>query len=212
MDNPKVYWDTFSGKYQHGEQKHRIYMLDLLKKKGVKSILDVGCGTGCLWEIINDHREKYDFTYLGTDYSQGMIEACKVNFPDIAWVQEDARHLKEDNNSWDCVVLLHSLDHLDDYKSAISEAARVAQRYVCIVLWRPLMDSETNNLNDKNMYGKKEGDNPWLDTHLQEYSRNLLEEEFKKNNLVIEETAEGEAINSDQSKFNFLYLLRKEAK
>lgn len=212
MDNPRTYWDTFNTSYQMGEQKHRIYMLDLLKEKGVKSLLDVGCGTGPIWEIIKNHREKYDFSYLGTDYSQGMIEVCKKSFPEIFWKQEDARHLDEENNSWDCVLLMHSLDHLDDYKSAIKEAARVAQRYVCIILWRPLSDGDSNNLNDKNMYGKSEGDAPWEDTHLQDYSRKLLEEEFAKNGLAIEKTAQGDEVNSDHSHYNFLYLLRKDIK
>jgi hypothetical protein len=42
-----------------------------------------------------------------------------------------------------------------------------------------------------------------------QYSKEALENEFKKNHLVIEEVAEGEVLNSDHSKYNFLYLLKK---
>jgi len=187
-----------------GPQKHRIYLLDLLKKKAVNSILDVGCGTGPIYELNKD----YGFTYKGTDYSWAMIDTAKEQFPFGVFEVQDARHLDEPDNTWDCVLLLHALDHLDDYKAAIKEAARVSRKYVCIVLWRSFV-AEGTNLNDRNMMGKKEGEQPWEDTHLQEYSKEALEEAFKEAGLIIEETAEGEALNSDSSHYNFLYLCKK---
>lgn len=205
MNSPRTYWDTFTGSYQMGDQKHRLYLLDLLKNKGVGDIFDVGCGTGPVYDIIKRH--DYPFSYKGTDYSPAMIEVCQKEFPEGFFEVQDARKLTELDNSWDCVLLLHSLDHLDDYQSAIREAARVSRKYVCIVLWRSFV-GEGTHLNDRNMYGKQEGEAPWEDTHLQEYSKKSLEEEFEKNGLVVEETAEGEAIN-DPNRYNFLYLLRK---
>lgn len=202
----KSYWDTFDGSYQMGAQKHRLYLLDLLSKKGVMSLFDVGCGTGPVYELIRDRG--YIFDYKGTDYSPAMIEVCKQSFPEGNFEVEDARKLTEADNSWDCVLLLHSLDHLNDYQAAISEAARVAKKYVCIVLWRSFVDEGTR-LNDRNMYGKQEGEDPWEDTYLQEYSKDALETEFAKNNLVIDHIAEGESIN-DPGKYNFLYLLKKQ--
>ncbi len=209
MDNPKTYWDTFDGFYQMGPQKHRIYLLDLLKEKGVKSIFDVGCGTGPIWGIIKDNREKYDFTYLGTDYSEGMIEICRKEFPECKWNVEDARALKQLDNSFDCVLLMHCLDHVDDYKVVIKEAARVASKYVCIVLWRPFIQDRRNNLNDRNMYGKEEGEEPWEDTHFQEYSRELLEEAFEQSGLLVAHIAKSENIN-EAGKTNFLWLLKND--
>lgn len=214
----RTFWDTFDGAYQMGAQKHRVYMLDLLKAKGVQSLFDDGCGTAPIYELIKNTTvptadmitsiSRWDFKYKGTDYSPAMIEVCKQMFPEGIFEVQDARKLTEGDSTWDCVLLMHALDHLDDYQAAIREATRVSKKYVCIILWRSFVAQGTN-LNDRNMMGKQEGEEPWQDTHLQEYSREALEEEFKKNNLVIEEIAEGEAINSDSSKYNFLYLLRK---
>lgn len=205
MDKPKTFWDTFTGAYQMGEQIHRMYLLNLLKDKGVEYILDVGCGTGPIYEIIKNHDE-FNFMYKGTDYSQGMIEVCKKLFPEAVWEVEDARHLSEQDNSWDCVLLLHSLDHLDDYKAAIKEAARVARKYVCIVIWRGFVKDGTR-LNDRNMYYKKEGEAPWEDTYLQEYSRETLENEFKNNGLFIEHFTNGREVNNPGT-YNSLWLLK----
>ena len=150
----------------------------------------------------------YNFKYKGTDYAEGMIRVCKELFPEGDFEKQDMRHLTEPDNSWDCVLLLHALDHLDDYKAAIKEAARVSRKYVCIVLWRSFV-AEGTNLNPRNMYGKEEGEEPWGDTFLQEYSKEVLEGAFKEAGLIIKETAEGEALNSDNSHYNFLYLLKK---
>ncbi len=206
MKNPRSFWDTFESPYQMGSQKHRLYLLDLLEEKHVVSILDVGCGTGPIYEMIKNS-DKWAFLYKGTDYSPAMIEIAQREFPEMAWEVQDARHLKEADNSWDCVLLMHCLDHLDDYKSAISEAARVASDYVLIVLWRPF--SLNDNLNDRNMMGKEPGESPWEDTHLHEYNKNDLEKAFQEAGLTIEKEVFGEPINSGQSSYNYLFLLKK---
>lgn len=213
MDKVKrTFWDTFESPYQMGKQKHREYALDLLKEKGVETILDVGCGTGPIYELIRDERDNEDrqrwkFEYKGTDYSWAMIDIAKGQFSEARFEVQDARKLSEPDKSWDCVFLMHCLDHLDNYQAAIAEAARVAKKYVCIILWRSFVNEGTR-LNDRNMMGKQEGEEPWKDTYLQEYSKEVLEEEFRKNGLVIDHIAEGQTINSDNSKYNFLYLLR----
>jgi ubiquinone/menaquinone biosynthesis C-methylase UbiE len=214
ITDPQTYWESsdFESPYQMGAQKHRVYLMDMLKNRGIKTLLDVGCGTGPIYDmIVNNEDGKYDniHKYKGTDYSRTMIETCKAQFPAGDFEVQDARDLMEEDDTWDCVLLLHCLDHLDNYKAAIAEAARVSNKYVIIVLWRGFV-GEGTSLNDRNMMGKEEGEEPWKDTYLQEYSIKALNEAFEKAGLVVEEIAEGEAINSDSSHYNFLYLLRKE--
>lgn len=207
MDKPRTYWDTFTTSYQMGRQKHRLYLLDLMRSNGVTSLLDVGCGTGPIYEILKQDNDL--MVYKGVDYSPAMIEVAKKSFPEASFEVEDARKLSEENSSWDCVLLMHCLDHLDDYKSAIKEAARVSKKYVCIVLWRSFIQGPENHLNDRNMYGKKEDEAPWEDTHLQEYSKERLDEEFEKNNLKVVKIADGEDIN-EPGKYNWLVFLKNE--
>lgn len=220
VKDPQTYWEheDFSRPYQMGNMPHREYMLDLLEEKGVRSILDNGCGTGPIYQLIRDivkptddmitYVKRWDFKYKGTDYSRTMIETCKELFPEGDFEVQDARKLTEPANSWDCVLLMHALDHLDDYKSAIKEAARVASKYVCIILWRGFVDEGTH-LNDKNSYAKQEGEEPWKDTYLQEYSREALDEAYKEAGLRIVHEADGEKINGDYSHYNYLVLLEK---
>jgi ubiquinone/menaquinone biosynthesis C-methylase UbiE len=179
--------------------------------KGVSTILDVGCGTGPIAELIwNNYEWDRHFVYKGTDYSPAMIEVCHNTWPTKkeAFEVQDARNLKEKNDSWECVLLMHCLDHLDDYKAAISEAARVSSKYVLIVLWRPFL-AKGENLNSVNTMGKVDGEKPWEDTHLHEYSKELLEDEFRRNNLGIELEEGGNIINDATNNFNYIWLLWK---
>ncbi|MFA5013929.1 MAG: methyltransferase domain-containing protein [Actinomycetota bacterium] len=204
----KTYWDTFYTPYQHGPRKHRIYLLDLLKEKGVKSLFDIGMGTGPIYELIKKSEGRWNFDYKGTDYSPAMVDVAKKTFPEGNFEVQDARHLTEPDNSWDSVLLMHCLDHLDDYQSAIREAKRVARKYICIVLWRSFVVKGTN-INPINRMGKEPDEEPWEDTFLQEYSREVLMEEFKKNNLKVEQETQGDTVNSDEGHYNWLVLLSK---
>lgn len=217
---PRYYWDIveITNGYQMGPQKHREYLLDLLKKHQVSSILDVGCGTGPIYHLIQTTAEptadaitmvkRWDFKYKGVDYSHHFINWAKKKFGKMFEVQ-DARHLKEKDNSWDCVLLLHSLDHVKQYDEVIKEAVRVSKKYVCIVLWRDFRLDDLVVVNDRNMLSKKEGEEPWEDTYLTQYSKKTLEKEFTKNKLKIVAEVGTEELASEQCKYSYLYLLEK---
>ncbi|MEK6883425.1 MAG: class I SAM-dependent methyltransferase, partial [Nanoarchaeota archaeon] len=149
MKQARTYWETedFATVYQMGAQKHRVYILDKLKELEVENLLDVGCGTGPIYDlIVNNEKGRWDNIkkYKGTDYSWRMIETCQKMFPGGNWDCQDARQMTEPDSSWDCVLLMHSLDHLDDYQAAIKEAIRVSKKYICICLWRSFINEGTN--------------------------------------------------------------------
>ncbi len=225
MKNPRTYWDTFEGSYQMGAQSHRVYLLDLLASRRVETILDVGCGTGPIYELIKNtvdtardfgdedgtHSFRWPFKYKGTDYAEGMIDTCKKLFPEGNWEVQDARNLKELDFSWECVLLMHSLDHLDDYESAIKEAARVSKKYVLIVLWRGIKYDEgaINNLNSRSRYGKPETDQTeWEDTHLQDYAWEPLKKAFNDAGLEVILKEDGPEVNKE-GRYNTVILLEK---
>lgn len=209
----RTYWEheDFAVPYQQGPQKHRLYILDKLRELGVVTLLDEGCGTGPIYELITNPptEGRWDniHKYKGTDYSWRMIETAKQQFPYGHFEVQDARALKEADNSWDCVLLMHCLDHLDNYQKAIEEAVRVSKKYIAIILWRGFVNEGTH-LNPRNMYGKQEGEQPWEDTFLQEYSRDSLIKEFDKYNLIDVDIAEGDEV-SDPGKYNFIWILKK---
>ena len=216
--NKQDYWDSIveDGPYQMGYRSHRVYLLDLLandKNQTIRSILDVGCGTGPIYGLLKLDKSKPDSKwnviekYKGVDPSQGMIDTARKEFPEAQWEVQDARGLGEEDNSWDCVLLMHSLDYIPEYRLAIFEAARVARKYVCIVLWRTIdyMENAENVINTT-IDGDQEHD--WNLAHLQQFSWDKLTEAFKDANLRLVKKEDGKIVN-EEGTTNTVILLEK---
>lgn len=100
-------------------------LLNILKSRDAKTILDVGCGNG--WLVHSLRRDGFDVhgidrkeTYQGADYI----------------TQADARDLPCAAESFDVVILfavLHSVD-TDDRKRLVSESLRVCKRDGFVVI------------------------------------------------------------------------------
>ena len=194
------YWDdlaTDGNTYQHGLNKHRQHILDLIKETGVKSVLDIGCGTGPIWELIKEAKIPVD--YKGVDYSKGYIDIAKKHAPEGNFEVQDARELKEPDGSHDFVLIMHCLDHVDDWRKVISEAARVSSKFIQIVLWRPF-------LNEDNIRQIVMGETLFPDTFLHEFKKEEVEEEFKKLGLGI--VHQHEVANED-GHYNYCWFLKK---
>lgn len=89
-----------------------------------KSILDVGCYEAPLREI------------LGSDFYTGID---MVGNPDIEINLEKAERLPFEDNSFDTVICIDVLEHLDNLHAVFAELIRVSKKYVIISLpncWR----------------------------------------------------------------------------
>ncbi len=93
-----------------------------------RTILDVGCGNGMLWEY-GAERLRSDARVTLVDASPGMLEAARAKLGGTAdgWEFVNARveGLPFESDSFDLVLANHMLYHADDLPLAISELARV---------------------------------------------------------------------------------------
>jgi ubiquinone/menaquinone biosynthesis C-methylase UbiE len=71
-------------------------------------VLDLGCGNGRLVDLLKT--KKID--YLGTDYSQGLIDCATKNYPDKKFEVQDALNLSLPENSFDVVLCVSVLNHI----------------------------------------------------------------------------------------------------
>lgn len=112
-----------------------------------ETVLDVGCGPG--WNY--DHFMQYGpdvYRYKGVDYSPRFIKVAKERWPGAKFEVQDCRKLKEEDNSWDVVILQDVLEHTNGYEKPIAEAMRVANNRVIICLWRPFNTNGQDDIND----------------------------------------------------------------
>lgn len=184
----RQYWEELgsSGKtYQMGNQPQRVEIFDLLEHHDCASVLDVGCGTGSLYGVLKEFGT--ECRYKGVDYSSTFIDTCKREFPEVKWEQQDARNLTEQDNSFDAVVFLHCLDHVDFWESALKHAKRIARKIVIVCLWRPFLGTPTKT-------------NP--DGLMTEFNKNELDAVLVDMGFEIIEDYQ-----LDSEKYNYFYVL-----
>ncbi|XXK36138.1 class I SAM-dependent methyltransferase [Rhodobacteraceae bacterium nBUS_22] len=113
-------------------------------------VLEVGCSSGYYSEVLN--RSFPNSSYTGVDFSKQFVEFGAAKFPNINLQQMDAEDLGEfADRQFDCVVSGCVLLHIPNWKNALIESARVANR--SLILHRtPLSDTNTQRYI-KSAYG-----------------------------------------------------------
>ena len=159
------------------------------------SVFDVGCGSAVWYENHKAFMKKGD--YKGTDVTEEFITASKQDYPETQWEVQDACELKEKDNSWDVVLLIHVLEHTDGFEKPIKEALRVAKKRVIIVLWKDLILGGGIDIR------KEPGD---LLAYSNAYGLEVFEDFIKTLNCKI--TIKNELI-MDGTHYNYFYVLDK---
>ncbi len=99
--------------------------------KKTRTLLDVGCGKGEPAQFLNRHG-LYRFT--GFDAFEPYLRQCRGEKIHDAYIQGDVRHLPFADNSFDTVMCLEVLEHLEksDGDLLLRELERVASRQVIL--------------------------------------------------------------------------------
>lgn len=94
-------------------------LLSFIKNRSPKKILEIGCGTGFLTELIN---KELDFkTYIALD----IVEECaqyigNIN-PNITFISADIEEfIKENSERYDLIISNASLQWVDDFEGVIN--------------------------------------------------------------------------------------------
>lgn len=113
----------------------RLKAVELLE--GMSSVLDVGCGTGVMFELIREKRS--DLDYLGIDVTAQFVAAARERFPaDAARFREGSLYaLDRLPGVFDAVLCRHILEHLPDYAPAVQRMYARARRKLILVFYLP---------------------------------------------------------------------------
>lgn len=86
------------------------------------SCLDLGCGTGFMYEILKDYPPK---SYIGIDITQEMLDVFQQKYPNANFLIAQAEDVPFENSTFSLVTNYSFLDHLDDLSVVFSETYRV---------------------------------------------------------------------------------------
>lgn len=94
------------------------------------TVLDVGCGTGYLIDLLK--RRRPDLALTGTDFI--IEEGTRTRHTDIDFVEGPIEHLPFADASFDTVICTHVLEHILEFRAALAELRRVAGKRLIVVV------------------------------------------------------------------------------
>lgn len=125
MKSSKGFWDKTASSYDQAEEKDHVVYKKIFDATKVylsrdKTMLDVGCGTGALHQVISS-RVKH---IHGIDYSEGMIEIAKEkvmksNLENVSYTCLELQALDSLNQTFDLVIAFYTLHLFDSLESTL---------------------------------------------------------------------------------------------
>ena len=98
------------------------------------SILEVGCGTGLIYEKLANKTE-IDIEYTGVDSSIKMLEIARQNFPGGQFLFGDGYELFFRNQEFDIVLCFEVLGHIPQIEHFVKELLRTTNRICLFTIW-----------------------------------------------------------------------------
>lgn len=89
-----------------------------------KRVLDIGCGTGRIIQMLRDAGAKI----VALDISEEMIKAVGQKFPSVECVVGDSDEMPFEDESFDLVLGLFWIVHLGDLRASFDEVYRVLKK------------------------------------------------------------------------------------
>ncbi len=111
------------------EQKAKIETaLENIKTERFGSVLDVGCGTGILFEYVDDRAD----TIVAIDFSRSTLKQAKerqqtIKKATVHLVQADAENMPLQNRAFNCVFAVTVLQNVPDPNKTLKEMQRAAK-------------------------------------------------------------------------------------
>lgn len=116
-------------KYSVAPEHFHDWLFDQIRLPDTARVLEVGCGSGALWERVRARVPKQWRVTL-TDFSFGMADVVREKFalPQFAFANCDAQNLSFADASFDAALANHMLYHVPDVSRALQEFRRVLKR------------------------------------------------------------------------------------
>lgn len=128
----KVYDSGHSGIYEMCKDDYP-YLLEELEKEPFDAVLDCGCGTGPVIELLH---EKYpDKHYTGLDLTPEMIRVAQAkNLSNTDFVVGDCENIPFPENTFDAIISSNSFHHYPNPQDFFNSAYKVLKENGRLIL------------------------------------------------------------------------------
>lgn len=176
---------NFAGKYEKsgkvcGKLINNFFnsIKELVQDLDVQNILEVGCGPGFSTQKLKQMLNRKHFE--ASDVDSELVEGAKNRNPNVKIIQESIYNLKRQNNSFDLVIALEVLEHLQEPEKALREIQRISTKYILVSvpnepIWRILNMARLKYLKN---FGNTPG-------HLQNFSKSDFKNFVSKHFRIV---------------------------
>ena len=203
MFEKKRYWENWD-KNDISEQVHKFWVesekeqklrtltaLSIKKHIGVnKKILEVGCGSGLIYQNLLQNGVILPKDYVGGDVSNKMIKIARSNYPEIKFKHLDIYKLALKDNSFENVISCQVLQHLPDYIEPVKELLRITKNKLYIASWFNDNKDGSDKINNNKIYNNERFIDKQINIHtFLNYINTLGDFKVEQENLMDINTA-----------------------
>ncbi len=125
-----VYWQRYEQEWR------QILTKDIREVFGEQvPMLEVGCGSGLIYQVLKENNVIDPASYTGGDVSQNMLTIAKQRFPEAHFEPLDIFNLHYPDRSQENVICIQVLQHLPGYAKPVRELVRITRKRLYIVAW-----------------------------------------------------------------------------
>jgi SAM-dependent methyltransferase len=110
--------------------------LDFIEQHDIKTILDVGCGSGYITNIIAYHFPHVQITAIdfSTTIEHGKKIADLIGIKNVTWIQENFISYKS-ADTFDLVLSNGSIHHMPEFDCAVDKVKSLSSKYIMVGLY-----------------------------------------------------------------------------
>lgn len=156
---------------------------EMLKGRTGQSLLEMGCGSAYFSTALRRRLPSDSFKYVGIDLEPDAIKVAKEYIKPTDTVKLDSvTGMSFAENTFDSIVYLDVIEHVDDDKKSLSEAYRVLKPGGTLVISTPDSDAPLTDT----FFCEYMHDHDHMANHRAGYSATELSEMLKEANFKVE--------------------------
>lgn len=122
---------------------------EFFAQTGARSVLDAGCGEGFAMRELLNHNAA---TVIGLDGSIGALQIAALLNPQRSFTVGDLLELPFPSRSFDLVMCMEVLEHLDDPRGGLNELCRVSREWLLLTVPNEPLFRGANFIRGKNVH------------------------------------------------------------
>jgi len=110
----------------------KVVVADLKPHLHDGDIMDIGCGSGRIYETLRDFDIIKEHRYRGYDSSREMIAIAKGRYKRVKFEYADLMDIDQPAAN---VICINVLQHIDDWQTTTSKMLGLAEKMLYVVAW-----------------------------------------------------------------------------